>query len=306
MNFYPFLLVTIKNNTIRESALRAEGPDSHKSHGLSDTGIKSSYRYPSFFKSRGSLTVEAALAFPIFIFSLTALLYLFFLAQLRTEVSRALTDTSRELAWTAYYTDDAGSLAPSALAMYYGSANLSDRLDGKAAAGIVDGGISGISILGTSYDDDSCELTMEAVYSVVLPPGLGWFNPIEITQTRTVRGWSGFTGKSSYSSTTEDDLVYVTNYGTVYHCSLSCRYLDLSIDTCSLDEVSSKRNVDGGKYYPCEKCWDGTSDTVYITDSGTRYHQTLGCSSLVRGISTMLLDEALSQGYTACSACGGS
>ena len=47
------------------------------------------------FRKRGSLTVEAALVFPLFLFALTAFLSLFFLVQVRVEIGRALTDTGR-------------------------------------------------------------------------------------------------------------------------------------------------------------------------------------------------------------------
>ena len=49
----------------------------------------------------GSMTVEAALVFPVFLFGLTALLYLFVLLRVQTEIGRALTNAGRELAQDA-------------------------------------------------------------------------------------------------------------------------------------------------------------------------------------------------------------
>ena len=88
-------------------------------NSLSHPGAEKTSRCASFRK-RGSLTVEAALVFPLFLFALTAFLSLFFLVQVRVEIGRALTDTGRELAQMAYFSEDAGSLAPSAMAMLYG------------------------------------------------------------------------------------------------------------------------------------------------------------------------------------------
>ena len=299
------LLSLNKNSMCNHIALQAVEPDKSSDGYLDNLHTERASRRTFFYKKKGSMTVEAALVFPIFIFAMTALLYLFFLAQLRVEVGRALTDTAKELSWAAFYAEDTGSLAPSALAYLYTGVDLDDYLEGRAALNIVDGGSDGISLIGTNYDDDTCVLTLVASYSVVMPPWLGWFNDVDVVQTRAVRGWSGFTGRDSYSSVTDSDIVYVTNYGTVYHQDLSCRYLNLSIETTTLSEVSSLRNDDGSKYYPCEVCWEGGSETVYITDSGTRYHQSLSCSSLVRGINTMLLTEAVAAGYGACSVCGG-
>lgn len=75
-------------------------------------------------------------------------------------------------------------------------------------------------------------------------------------------------------------MVYVTDYGTVYHRELSCRYLKLSIRQSGLSEVADLRNESGGKYYPCEKCWKEGADPVFLTDDGTRYHQSLNCSAM--------------------------
>ena len=80
------------------------------------------------FEKEGSLTVEAALVFPLFLFTLTAFLYLFLLIQLRAEIGRALTDTGREVSQAAYFSEDAGGLAPSALAGLYGRSQVKEYL----------------------------------------------------------------------------------------------------------------------------------------------------------------------------------
>jgi competence protein ComEC len=46
----------------------------------------------------------------------------------------------------------------------------------------------------------------------------------------------------------------------------------------------------------------GASSTVYITDTGEKYHSG-GCSYLKESKHAIGLDDALSQGYTACSRC---
>ena len=63
------------------------------------------------------------------------------------------------------------------------------------------------------------------------------------------------------------------------------------------------RNGDGAKYYPCERCWKEGSEIVFLTEEGNRYHQTLNCSSLVRGIHAVRLWET--GGLPPCSVCGG-
>lgn len=271
-------------------------------NSLSRSCTEKTSRCASFSK-RGSLTVEAALVFPVFIFALTAFLYLFFLVQLRTEVGRALTDTGRRLSQTAYFSEDVGSLAPSALAAFYGQQEVKAYLDGRASAEIIRGGADGITFLGTVWDEETSVLTLRASFQVTLPPGLSWFHPIRILQERTVRGFVGFTGREDGTGAEDSEIVYITDHGTVYHRDLSCRYLKLSIQQTELDKVGELRNEDGGKYYPCERCWKEEAQTVFITESGDRYHQSLNCSSLIRGIHAVRLWET--GGLPPCSVCGG-
>lgn len=49
---------------------------------------------------------------------------------------------------------------------------------------------------------------------------------------------------------------------------------------------------------------DDQSETVYVTDTGSKYHSA-GCRYLKKSQIPMSLSEAKRQGYTACSVCGG-
>lgn len=126
------------------------------------------------FRKRGSLTVEAALVFPLFLFALTAFLSLFFLVQVRVEIGRALTDTGRELAQMAYFSEDAGSLAPSAMAMLYGQREVEAYLEDRVAAEIIKDGADGLSFLGTVWNEEDSVLTLRASFQAVLPPWILW------------------------------------------------------------------------------------------------------------------------------------
>ena len=44
--------------------------------------------------------------------------------------------------------------------------------------------------------------------------------------------------------------------------------------------------------------------TVYITNTGTKYHS-WGCKYLAKSCNSISLNDAISRGYTACSVCGG-
>lgn len=251
-------------------------------------------------KLKGSMTVEAALVFPLFLFGITALLYLFVLLRVQTEIGRALTDAGRELSQDAGLTEE---MENSALAGVRGGQKVREYLSKRPGVEVIRQGINGISMIGTAWNREDSMLTLRASYQVVLPPGLVWFHPIYITQTKTVRGFTGFGRKQSFSGEQGEEVVYVTDYGTVYHRSLNCRHLKLSIRQSSLTEVEGMRNENGGKYTPCERCWKGEGHVIYVTSDGNRYHASLNCSGLVRGIRTVLISET--GGMPPCSVCGG-
>lgn len=253
-------------------------------------------------RADGSLTVEAALVFPLFLFGITAFLYLFLLLELEAQVDRTLADTGRELAQEAYLTEPGESFSGTAILSLRSSQALSASLTGTAAAGILSGGAGSISTLGSCWDGETSVLTLQASYQVTLPPGISWFHPVKLVQKKVVRGWTGFGGRQNVTEAGEE-IVYVTDYGTVYHRSLTCRHLKLSVRQAGLDEAKLLRNDSGGKYYPCERCWNGGASLVYITGSGDRYHGKLNCPGLTRGIHTVLLSET--GGLPPCSVCGG-
>ena len=246
------------------------------------------------------MTVEAALVFPIFLFALTALLYLLVLTRLQTEIGRGLADAGKELSCLAYHAKGAeGSL----VVAVSGKQQVKEYVKGRPAAGMIKGGTDGISFLGSGWSSEDSMITLRASYQVTLPPGLSWFHPIRITQTRRVRGWTGFGGRGNNRGEEGEEIVYVTDYGTVYHRKLSCRHLKLSIQQKSFSEIESLRNEHGAKYYPCERCWKNGSAVVYVTTDGNRCHESLNCSGLVRGIHTVLISET--GGMPPCSVCGG-
>lgn len=94
-------------------------------------------------------------------------------------------------------------------------------LDGRAATAILQDGVGGISTLGSSWEEDTGLITLQASCQAVFPPGITWFHPIRIMQKRVVRGWIGFDGREESGDSEKEEVVYVTDYGSVYHKDLS-------------------------------------------------------------------------------------
>lgn len=251
---------------------------------------------------RGSMTVEAAFVFPLFLLGVVAFLYLFFLVQLRVQVGRALTDAGKEIARKAYFAAGEDQLADSMRSGIYGKLSVGGYLKGRASTWILKGGSTGVSLSGSEVEQDTSILWLRASYEVQLPPGISWFHPVRVTQMRVVRCWVGFGDRQQLADNKGEELVYITDYGIVYHRDLSCRHLKLSIVQEPLSEIGDLRNEDGAKYYPCERCWKGNGQMAYITESGNRYHESLNCSGLVRGIHAVPISQA--GGLPPCSVCG--
>lgn len=95
----------------------------------------------------------------------------------------------------------------------------------------------------------------------------------------------------------------MTETGTVYHKDRSCTYLKLSIRKVSYSVTGKLRNRYGEKYYACSCCRSGVGATVYITDTGNRYHADRSCSGLKRTIHKIKESEV--SHLPSCSKCGG-
>ena len=157
----------------------------------------------------------------------------------------------------------------------------------------VSGGISGLHTYASSYDPGSGLLDLVVNYDYKVPWLPGSFGNLRLVQRARCHAWVGDSlQKGGDSDGTDSHKVYVTPTGTVYHTSPDCNYLDLSIQAVTGYAVSGMRNAAGARYYPCEECArGGLSGTVYITDYGTRYHTSLGCSGLKRTVQEVELDD---------------
>lgn len=118
-----------------------------------------------------------------------------------------------------------------------------------------------------------------------------------------VKPWTGYDVTKGKDREEEEQIVYMTEYGSVYHKNRSCTHLSLSIQAVSSLEVKSKRNESGGCYYPCEYCdEEGIFTVFFITFYGDRYHTTTKCRGLKRSVRSLPISEV--EGVKACSKCG--
>lgn len=246
----------------------------------------------------GSLTVEASVIIPLFSGFLAFLLFYFRVMGVQLAVQNALEDTGRNLAILAVKELEEQEEEISYLMLAKGMFTLKLK-DEPLIEQFVSGGSMGISLLLSEFEGDDIQLN--ANYAMKFPIELFGNQKFWICQKTCFRKWNGWHGQIQNGGTGE--LVYVTEYGEVYHTRRSCVYLDLSIQKISSAELPEKRNYNGELYRKCELC--GKENTlfsdIYITNYGDCYHNTITCSGLKRTIYQKLLSEV--GGMPACRKC---
>jgi hypothetical protein len=145
-------------------------------------------------------------------------------------------------------------------------------------------------------------ITLKDVSSVSSPLPLLAAPLCRIYSQCVVKPWTGYCATVDLGS--DEEMVYVTEYGQVYHKNRSCSHLALSLRVCAYNQISEERNQSGAKYYPCEYCGkNGFVTVVYLTGQGNRYHTSLYCKGLKRTLRYLPLSQVGS--LPACKTCGG-
>ncbi len=289
---------------------------------------------PSSFFLRASMTLEAALVLPVFIFFMANVLYIFEMIRLQSNMLSALHETGTRMAEYAYFyryglsdlavlgndgipggggdmsvtPGDAASIAISLIMSEgYVRSEVSKFLgDGYLSHSCLEGGSGGISYLRSSIlaGDDMIRLVADYRVKPFIP--MGNLEGFSLQSRFVAHAWVGFDeGGDGGSSGSEDEpIVFITPTGTVYHKTRQCTYLKPSIEVIPAELLGSARNNGGGKYYPCEQCRPSRSGLVVITTEGNRYHSSSSCSSIKRTVLEVPL-SSVKDHMKACSKCGG-
>ena len=263
---------------------------------------------------RGSLTVEAALVLPIFLFAVLTYLYIAEAIRFSGNAEEALHQTARQLATYSYAyehalgsTETGNFVLSKGISLTLGKTMVMQHLEsGYADESPVEGGSGGLSFLRSSVLNGDEMIDLFASYKVDTPFDIFGIKNFRVMNRARIRAFTGYdnTHRKESDGDEEEETVFITEHGTVYHRNINCSHLKLTIRETTKAGVSSERNDNGGKYYPCEFCGSkGENQRLYITNEGDRYHTTLTCSALKRGIQAVPLSQT--GGRRACKTCGG-
>ena len=247
---------------------------------------------------KGTLTVEASLVIPIFMFAIFMLLSLFNLLIFQTEIRSALFQEGRKLSQCGYSESiRAVNIRDEILDL------IDDQIKTKAP---VDGGMEGLDFSGCDFTDDEI-IRLSVKYVGKLPYDFTGLFKYSFEQKCIMHIFNGYEHglNSNSNSTYTEEYVYVTEFGTVYHRNIECSHIKLNIIKTDGKAVGKLRNKSGGKYKRCEHCKARKKDGVlYVTPDGDRFHNTINCSGLKRTIKSIPLSQAVKK-YAPCSGCGG-
>ncbi len=275
---------------------------------------------PSF---AGSMTLEAAVAVPLFLFFVMNLLFIFEAVRLQSGLQAALQQAGEQVCEAAYYTrfapgtgvgesgaeDDGGAAMSLLLSETYVRNRVTSYLgESFWKHSCVVGGKSGLSFAQSRImtEGDRVEIIVNCRVRPFVR--IAAFPDFEMQARYCGHAWVGWTPGSGMAEggggSGKEEAVYVTTYGEAYHTDPGCIYLNPQIRAVSASEVDNYRSGNGAKYYPCECCRPGGNGIVYITKEGNRYHSDLNCSGIVRHLTTMET-VAAKEHYRPCPVCGG-
>ncbi len=261
---------------------------------------------------RGSMTVEASIVLPLFIFFFVNIMTMFNIIKVQDDITAALHQTGSEMSRMAFDVrlaqggGDAGGLdaVAGAAGIFYAKGKVKEYLGDELDYSCVSGGYDGVSFLWSRVLLGNDIIDLVADYKVhPLIPVIG-FGEFKVRSRFYGHAWTGYDIANGLGADEhEEELVYVTEYGEVYHRSIDCRYLNLKVRSVDMGELRNERNSSGGKYYPCEYCGGKAgAGNVFITEHGDKYHSSVNCAGLKRKIYTIRLSEV--GGRRPCSHCG--
>lgn len=193
-----------------------------------------------FTPLKGSMTVEAAMAVPIFFFAVICLIYLFEIMAIQTAVQSGLQYAGKIIMEESY---PLAVINPASVEEKVVNAIGAERMERS----ILEGGSTGIDCSGSYMSLGTGIGKLKAEYQIRIPVPFFYTDGITRTESIRIKAWTGY--EKGIPDISKEDTVYVTETGLVYHKDYHCTYLDLSIRRVEFSTIDSLRNTDGGKYY---------------------------------------------------------
>lgn len=252
-----------------------------------------------------SMTVEAAIALPFFLFITVALLSVVEFYHIHGEIKAALWEENREASVRSLLFDNTGNVISSVTETVLLKKKLTEHLDdGTLWRSMVWPSTTGLIATERNDGIDSGRIKLDCFY--MIQPLCSFVLPVKKSMEvhLLAHDWTGYDPSISIG-TTEGEVVYVAETGEVYHINRYCTYLNPSVTGVKEEDLPSARNQSGGKYSVCPLCKpEKGAGRYFVTNYGTVYHKSLECSGLKRTVYEVELRVAAAT-LRPCSKCSG-
>ena len=170
-------------------------------------------------KQKGSITIEAAFAIPLFLFAALCLIWMIEIQSIKIGVKQAAYSAAKSAA-------EDTAVIPVLNTIKLKSDII--RLLGKERIerSIIVDGSEGISCWNSYLSSKTGEMNIHVKYEVRVPLPLFGNPSAKMEETFRIHGWTGY-GKDK--KTEDSEIVYITEKQSVYHEDYHCSYLQLSI-----------------------------------------------------------------------------
>ncbi len=258
------------------------------------------------FGNKGSATVEAAIIIPLFLFAAFSIFTLCNILQAKEIIYEGMQETAQyfaeyQYAYSTLEQELAGSQTGfSGTNTVTAGLKLKEYIDDEEIVNkYISGGLSGLAFKKAFYNASDGYIYLNLQYDIkVNIPIIGNITWQENEQVQQ-KAYVGFVVDET-AGDDNDIYVYITETGDVYHKSRQCYHIKLTIKQVS----ESSLNTIYSSYEACELCALGKTSTgnVYITETGNKYHYSIGCSGLKRTVMRVKLSDV--SGLPPCSNCG--
>lgn len=241
---------------------------------------------------RASLTTEAALGFPVFFFAVYMLWQMILLILFQMEVCHEITAAAMQYSHLGYPERRAEERNVDISWLYqpllWNAMPESEQAENMWVFCFPDE--EGYIQVTVGYQF-ACEAVFFGKYSV----------PVQ--QKFRFYPYLGKTEELLNGGDTEEEVVYMTEHGSVYHESRACSYLNRVVYSAETSQIEEIRNSSGRKYTLCERCDSyEITETVYYSTGGERYHLIANCPGLKRTVIEKSRDEVKT--VPPCHKCG--
>lgn len=261
----------------------------------------------------GSMTVEAAVCLPLFLFFFLNIGSTVEIIRLHGNLQLALWEVGNRMAVYGHVLQEA---SPSEEAMIEAAAGDDEDSWGMELAGIamsytyvkaqildylgeeyleqapLSYGAAGLQFLESSIWETDGRFELLVTYEVSPLTDMAGFRSFRMANRYYGHLWNGYRISGTAEQGVEQQYVYITDTGQVYHTDRECTHLKLSVRQVGLSEACAATNANGRRYVSCEKCARGGSrERVYITSEGDCYHFEKECPGLKRTIYTVPLND---------------